>query len=326
MTDPADDDDADASGGFLAQVTHFDWLKIPGAVRAIAQVVLGTGQAASAWIDVVRARGQKRAQAIRDDTAARTKITAAFAKAVSQTAVNDPKLLDRALVRFMGEEFAKQQNREAIALKAIELLDENPPDEETNGPSPDWLNVFSSHAAMASSETLRQHWAAILAGEIRKPGSFSLATLQLLSIIDTNLASIITTARPWICNDDWIPLVGERIDNGPNYDHLVALDWVGFLRLGSFKYFHLASEQGSAILPFFKQAIVIFARKRVQVSQALLTPSGREILKIVPPAEDPEMIRDMAKNLKQIQFITRVQIGNLIEGNGKHRLDDVVEV
>jgi hypothetical protein len=324
-TDPADDDDADASGGFLAHVAHFDWLKIPGAVRAIAQVVLGTGQAASAWIDVVRAGGEKRAQAIRDDTAARTKVTAAFAKAISQTNVNDPKLRDRALIRFMGEEFTKQENREAIAVKAVELLDENPPDKETDGPSPDWLNVFSSHASMASSETLRQHWAQILAGEIRKPGSFSLATLQVLSIVDTKIAKAITTVRPWIVNNDWIPVIGA-LRVGLNYRLLTILDSSGFLRVGSWYGFGGADDTPT-LLNFYRTAILAKpSGRQIMVPGALITLPGQEMLSIVPPAEDPQMIQHIAQSLKPYGF-AKVQIGIPVVENGKFvRLDGARDV
>jgi hypothetical protein len=80
------------------------------------------------------------------------------------------------------------ENREAVAREAAELLQTDKPNPETAGPSVDWLNVFSSYAEKAHSEILRKHWAHILAGEIRAPGSISLVTLQLLSVLDASLA------------------------------------------------------------------------------------------------------------------------------------------
>jgi hypothetical protein len=225
----------------------------------------------------------------------------------------------------MGEELTKQENREAVAVKATGLLHENPPDTKTDGPSEDWLNVFSSHAEKASSEILRQHWAAILAGEIRKPGSFSLATLQLLSVIDSNIASAITTARSWIAyKDDFIPTVGD-LNDGPKYRLLLTLDSVGFLRLGHVTYFYPNDKH---VIPFFKAAIsAITTDETIQVRAAAITAAGKEMLTIVPPTEeDPETIQQIAEHLKTIGF-TDVKIGvPIYEGGVVIRLDNERDV
>jgi hypothetical protein len=79
---------------------------------------------------------------------------------------------------------------------------------------------------------LRQHWAQILAGEIRNPGSFSLSTLQLFAVLDPDLAATIKTVRGWIADKNWILAIGD-LGRGPKYTLLMQLDSVGFLRLGS---------------------------------------------------------------------------------------------
>jgi hypothetical protein len=92
-----------ASSDFLASLTHLDWLKIPGAVRAIAHVVTGVGDAAAAWLDVGTAKGQQIAQEIRDRTAARNSIMAATGKAAAVRGARNPELLDRMMLeRFLA--------------------------------------------------------------------------------------------------------------------------------------------------------------------------------------------------------------------------------
>ena len=49
MSEIESSEDAEAPGGFLDLIKDFDWLKIPGAVRAIAHVVTGVGDAGAAW-------------------------------------------------------------------------------------------------------------------------------------------------------------------------------------------------------------------------------------------------------------------------------------
>jgi hypothetical protein len=261
----------------------------------------------------VKAKGEQTAQRIRDDTAARSKIASAVAKAAAAVAANSPPILDRTIARLYMEGVCQQENREAVAKLAIDHLADDPPAETTAGPSPDWLNVFSSHAEKASSETLRQHWAHILAQEIRAPGSFSLATLLMLSILDTQLAEIITRARGWIA-DDWIPVFGQ-LTVSPYYDDLITLDSIGFLRLGSAKAFHPQSDD-PILTPFVNTGIWTFGApgSAYNLPAALLTVAGKEMLQVIEPREDVDMILQIANALKPM--FNRVQIGPLVRQNG----------
>jgi Protein of unknown function (DUF2806) len=311
----ADDDsnepDGDQSYNFLALLGQFDWLKIPGAVRAIAHLVTGIGAAGAAWVDVIEAKGQQRAQKIRDLTAARKSIMAATSKAAAVRAAGSPELLDRMVDRLVAEQLKWQENREAIAIEAGQLLDEKPPDIHTEGPSEDWLNVYSSYAEKATSARLRQHWAQVLAGEIRSPGTFSLATLQLFSILDPVWANDIKTARAWIADNNWIPTVGD-LNRSPKYDVLLRLDSIGFLRLHSSRIM-----KGSVQIQFQKHAILMHSDYEVQVPAGLLTIQGTEALNIVEPAEDFSVIEHIAAQLKSLVPPPQtVQIGE-IDSSGR---------
>jgi hypothetical protein len=307
-----DSNEPDEGQGFLAHLRQFDWLNIPGAVRAIAHLVTGFGDAGAAWVDVVKAKGEQRAQKIRDVTDARKSIMEATAKAAAVHAAGSPRLIDRMIDRLVAEQFERQENREAIAIEAGQLLDEHPPDTRTEGPSKDWLNVFSSYAEKANSARLRQHWAHVLAGEIRSPGTFSLATLQMFSILDATLASDITTARSWVADNDWIPMMGE-LNRSPKYEVLVRLDSIGFLRL-------LASSKSysdSEIIRFQKHAILMHSDHEVRIPAALLTTQGKEALNIVGPAEDSRLVEHFAAEFKHLTPRPQiVQIGE-IDSSGR---------
>jgi hypothetical protein len=298
MSEIESSEDAEAPGGFLDLIKDFDWLKIPGAVRAIAHVVTGVGDAGAAWLDVVQAKGEQLAQETCDRTAARKSIMAATAKAAGTRAARNPELLDRMLDRFLAEELKRQENREAIAIEAGKLLEESPPDANTKGPSEDWLNVFSSYAEKATSEQLRQHWAQVLAGEIRAPGAFSPATLQLFSILDPALATDIEIARVWIADNEWIPVVGD-LEQSPKFDVLVRLDAVGFLRRSSSRRLRLGPGRiwGTS---FHNHGMIMSCsvEKEIRLPAALLTVQGKEALKIIAPSEDLDVIRHMANGIK----------------------------
>jgi len=100
-----------------------------------------------------------------------------------------------AVQRFVVEEIRKQSNRETVLAEAIEAVRSLPPldSPETGDDAPeiedDWINVFASFAEKASSDRLRQLWGRILAGEVRKPGSFALSTLRVISEMDSEIAT-----------------------------------------------------------------------------------------------------------------------------------------
>lgn len=57
----------------------------------------------------------------------------------------------------------------------------------------DWLNTFENEACQKSSEEMQERFARILAGEIKRPGSYSIRAIKLLGEIDSDIASIFRT-------------------------------------------------------------------------------------------------------------------------------------
>ena len=105
------------------------------------------------------------------------------------------------LENFLRNEYRKQDNHLAVASYAMEDLLNAPPsspntsdteEAQSVGEPPsldeDWMNLFSDFAARASSDRLREQWGRILAGEIRKPGTFSFLTLRMVAEMTADLA------------------------------------------------------------------------------------------------------------------------------------------
>jgi Protein of unknown function (DUF2806) len=141
-------------------------------------------------LDIPTAYIKRVSQGIDDKTKAKSLVSHEIAKAVADKASRDPELVERALASMLPGYLKRHENKEAIARKAIELLavpeplapeEPPPPGEEPVQVDDDWLNVFERYAEDASSERLRDTWARVLAGEIRKPKSFSLITLRFIS-------------------------------------------------------------------------------------------------------------------------------------------------
>ena len=83
-----------------------------------------------------------------------------------------------------------------VCQRAGEILGEEDFDATTVTDSPyedDWLSTFENESCHKNSEEMQERFARILAGEIKKPGSFSIRTIKLLGQIDSDIASIFKT-------------------------------------------------------------------------------------------------------------------------------------
>lgn len=97
---------------------------------------------------------------------------------------------DRIDAGIKERELRKLVNKKKVVEAALDDIKSSAEGSEDTDElmSEDWLNYFENHAENVSSEELRDLWARVLAGEIRKPRSFSLRTLRLLSEIDAATA------------------------------------------------------------------------------------------------------------------------------------------
>jgi hypothetical protein len=86
---------------------------------------------------------------------------------------------DRVKSRLDYQERKRQKNIESItSVAAADLLDQSSlPDEK---PDEDWVSRYFNSAQDVSSEQMQELWGRILSGEIKKPGSYSLKTLDFV--------------------------------------------------------------------------------------------------------------------------------------------------
>lgn len=92
---------------------------------------------------------------------------------------------------MLNEYGLKVENKAAAAQYALEELVKASPlkDEAPDADiSTDWLNYFSDIAAQKSDPDMQRLMGRILAGEIRKPGSFSPMTINVLSTLTPAVA------------------------------------------------------------------------------------------------------------------------------------------
>lgn len=284
----ADDDRA----GWLESIAEGGVLQLAigrHAADAIGQLIFGASQIGVAYLKGL-------AQPIHDRVDGASLIRRRLAEAAAELGVSDPALVERTLHRLAKTETTKQQNREAIARLAVEDLEADPPKAEAPV-GDDFMSRFEQFAEGATSPDMQVLFARVLAGEIRKPGAFSLAALHVLSIMDRALAEQLQRASSWVFNGAGIPAGGAFL--GGEIGEVIG----NLVDLGLARAIHMTQT-----LPARNGDVTIETRDRLFIltlggdSSAthfpywLLTRTGREILSIVPitpvTEEDLRLLHD----------------------------------
>jgi hypothetical protein len=317
--------DEQGAGGWLAELGELaDGVLLSPiigrpATRALSRLIAGAADIPIAALSNLRKR-------IDDDAQARSLVTRTVAASVAEAAAADPQVLERGLIRWAGVNARQQINREDVARKTLKYLREDPPPPGEAGPTDDFLNLFETQAERASSEEMRDLFARILAGECRKAGSFSLATLQLIAVMDQRLAGLVAQARSWVVAGDFIVFMGEftRLTYLGTLSHLSDFNIV---RMGMINRPMLVSE-GRFGLSYGPKAIVASTTDpSIALPIAPLTQVGREIMSLVPFTLDEAALREVGAALKASPDITAVGLADVAhQGTTSFEVTDVVDI
>lgn len=285
-------------GGLLAPIVGKE------AAKALTTFIGGALVIPNAWFARI-ARG------IQDDADARSTIKKALAEKVAEHAIVDDALLMRMSNRWLGEEVKKQINREAVSSLAFEDLRQSPPEKEVPV-GDDFLSRFTSHAEQASTDEMQKLFGRILAGEIRKPGSYSLAALHVLSIMDAQLAKTVEEVSAWIL-EDFIPFSGS-MTSGPGLEKISILEDLGLVRSGLITRKFERNSKGLLIFaarhevnaPAFSCDCSV---ESVNFDVALITPVGQQIFKLTSPQWTDDDVRTVGSALKAQHGVACVKKG-----------------
>ena len=117
----------------------------------------------------------------------------------------------RANSRAEFQEARRQSNIESIVKRAAEEFDGSE-DIGTDRPDSDWIARFFRIAEDITTEQMQALWGKVLAGEVKRPGSFSLRTLDVLKNISQKEADIFVRLARIAVQDGSILFIPD-IDN-----------------------------------------------------------------------------------------------------------------
>ena len=223
------------------------------------------------------------------------------------------------------EQATKIENLSKIVEASVETLSEEvvvaSEEEEVD---PDWLNRFRLYAAEVSTETMQRLWGRVLAGEIRKPHTFSLATLRFLSEVDEKVARTFQATARLVLGGDFVPKPKRLSGNAlAEYGLLEEADLLrdvnGFIGID-----REPTSEGKIYLREGKLLLIADTSSKQRLDLIPLTRVGKELLSILP-RPDPFAGLEAAFCSMDSDRITAARIALILEDlpSGQLRYSDL---
>jgi hypothetical protein len=242
----------------------------------------------------------------------------------------------RATKRIDHQERKQQENIESVTAEAaMELTGEE--DVADKHPDEDWVNRFFSSAQDVSSGEMQTLWGRILAGEIKKPGSYSLRTLEFLRNVTTNEATIFEGLAKLAVNISGGTAVIPVDDKGwlQKERKVYSVDHFQLSELGlmypnelQFKAFRDKSIKQELLL--IQDHIIVVERNEIKAETPMpiwkFTDIGRELLTLIKRPLDMEYLEKISEFF--VKKKARVRIAKILEhlSNGQVRFDVLKEL
>ncbi len=231
-------------------------------------------------------------------------------------------ILERAKLRLISREIEAQNNIEAIAENALNSMPTQVSDEQV---SPNWRRKFFSEAENISDENMQFLWGKVLAGEVTKPGSFSLRSLDTLKSLSLGEAETFRLACGLASEGGEIYLNESRNPSNPlkefglHYGALMTLTDAGLLHSPSTVYRHFTDIQDNAPSWFIQNngvnlLVSGLPLKHVRLPLLAFTATGRELMKLIPQNPCEAYLKDISSHLRKRHGVS-VKLGKETKQN-----------
>lgn len=217
-------------------------------------------------------------------------------------------LLKRAGSRLAYQEIKKQENIETIVSKACGELEgkESLSDEKVN---PEWMNRYINMAGDISTEEMQDLWAKVLAGEVVRPNSFSMRTLECLRNLSTADARLFEKVSEFVISEQFLyndSNKGLNAKYGVTYTDLLTLDDCGLINsTGMVSRKMEVSNQESIFVDFGDYILLASSQQAQQGTQAIfwqypLLRAGKELLRVArKKIYDLDYIKGVVASIKE---------------------------
>lgn len=241
-------------------------------------------------------------------------------RAIEQIAQDYPEIAERAKQRLLTKEIEGQLNIESIAQIAAQELPEAVSDQPLDQ---DWRRKFFSDAENICESDMQILWGKVLAGELSRPGQFSLRTLDTLRQLSASEADLFARMCTLAMSTGWVALPGHDVNTALNpygftYNDLLALRDAGLLldsdnltkNFGEWQNGDPNQEEGHALLMNNGLQILLAwpGQARPAVRALILTNAGRELQSLIPHSLNEAYVRSLPLYFRAAGF-TKIKRG-----------------
>lgn len=219
------------------------------------------------------------------------------------------------------EEERKHENRIDTMRVAVEDMTSKPPIEDATAEiDDDWLNLFVRLAEDKSSEELKTLYGKILSGEIRKPGSFSLRTIQFISTLSKKEAGQVSQFLSYAIARELVPLLPEG-KPGPDIATRIRMEEFGLAshpsQIGGLAWKVGVRPNSNFLMEASRLSLIVQNSTPHEVTftipcQMLSTAAKELILIANPPPTDLEYLKEVAQVI--FESIRETRANELLAG------------
>lgn len=214
---------------------------------------------------------------------------------------------------FMKES-EKLKNKKAVEQKA--QVNDGINEEDIKNVNSDWLKHFFGITEDISDEKMQDLWAHILAGEAKKPKSFSLRTLDALRLISSDEAKLFADAVKYVCFDN---ILVADTDFGLSFANQMVLADAQLILSEDLSYTIKVKPQNKSSLKIDTKYILMLTNNspneiNVQFSIRKLTKVGSELLPLIGQKENYELYDYLASKIKKAG-VAEVKLHKLLSSN-----------
>lgn len=208
-------------------------------------------------------------------------------------------LTDRTSARLRAQEERRQANVEGIAMQASELIDESAL--PVNEVDPDWTAQFLNGAKDVSDSEMQKIWAQLLAGEIRKPGSFSRRTIEVVRTLSPSEAKLFSEIASYILfSENNTFIFREAARESLDYNKVMVLKECGLMMDEATV--TIQDRANNPLIMTIGDIMFQFTRMSQGESKVMLymlTTAGKELANLITVKYSMEYLRSLARTMRR---------------------------
>lgn len=229
----------------------------------------------------------------------------------------DESLRARAGQRLYAEVINHQLNTEDVVQRADDILQADPDiDDGQEEPDQGWVEDCLDGAGRTYNDNLKDYWAKLLAGEIKKPGTYSKRVVNFMKTLSQKDAERIREMCRYVLYtfDQNDALILRYKDSSCKYTDLSFLMELGLINFSNFvvRQYRFDDENGGVAFCFHKDVglVISITKKNFNLPIYSFTQLGKEVLSIIDDQEvDADYLRAFAKEMVAKNGVSEISGG-----------------